>query len=195
MSLWTRKSVSRREQIRKDRPDNPARRWEKFRAGGIVVSLQIAATFWVLATPILMLRDDVVPYRPGQWAHHDILARVDFNYMDGQKLADAQRKARQDEPHVYAQVADAWKPLEDKLLALPDRVAAASTLAELGGDLRGVLDSGSFTKLKEYHNARLRADFNKQVKGYVAALRRVAPNKPETSLIVLPDVARLNEVD
>src|SRR3954462_13354572 len=130
MSLWTRKSVSRREQIRKDRPDKPARRRGGYGAGGVVASLQVAAKFWVLATAILMLRDDVVPYRPGQWAHHDILARVDFNYMDSEKLPAEQRRARENEPQVYALAPDAWKQVEDKLIALPDRVAAASNLSD-----------------------------------------------------------------
>jgi len=159
MRFWSRKNLSRREHIRKDRPDTFARRWDRMRASGVIVSLQIALLFWVLATAILMLREDVVPYRPGQWVHHDIMSRVTFVYMDKQKLADAQRTARQNEPHVYSQVADAWKPLEEKLLALPDRVAAAPTPNELGADLRGILDLGSFTKLKEYHSEPKRPEY------------------------------------
>jgi putative nucleotidyltransferase with HDIG domain len=195
MSWWSHKSVSRREHIRKDRPDHPSRRWQRLRSGGVIASIQIAAVFWVLATSILMLRDDVVPYRPGQWAHHDILARVDFTYMDNQKLADLQRKAREDEPHVYTEDASAWKALEEKLLALPDRASAVSTPAELGADLRGVLDGGSFTKLKEYHNEKLRPEYARQVKGYIDDLRRLDPNHPDSALIILPDEARLTEVD
>src|SRR2546423_6059454 len=155
MACWLdyRSKNSRREGIRQVRPDTLARRWERMRASGVVISIQIALVFWVVATAILMLREDVVPYRPGQWVHHDIMSRVTFVYMDKQKLADAQRTARQNEPHVYSQAPDAWKPLEEKLLALPDRVAAAPTLNELGSDLRNVLDLGSFTKLKEYHSS------------------------------------------
>ena len=111
MSLWSRKSVSRREAIRKDRPDTTARKWEQLRASGVIVSLQIAAVFWVAATGILMLRQDVVPYRPGQYAHHDIISRVDFTFMDKEQLAQAQRLARQNAPRVYLAVADVWKPL------------------------------------------------------------------------------------
>src|SRR5439155_17947059 len=113
MFPWSRKSVSRREHIRKDRPDTTARRWQRLRASGVVVSIQIALAFWLFATAILMLREDVVPYRPGQWVHHDIMSRVTFVYMDKQKLAEAQRLARLNEPHVYSQVTDAWKVLEE----------------------------------------------------------------------------------
>ena len=125
MSFWTRKSVSRREAIRKDRPDTPARKWEQLRASGVIVSVQIAAVFWVLASGILMFRQDVVPYRPGQYTHHDIISRVDFTFMDKEQLAQAQRLARQNAPRVYQAVPDAWKPLEEKLLALPDLVAGS----------------------------------------------------------------------
>ena len=195
MFSWTGKSVSRREQIRKDRPDTVVRKWENLRASGVLVSLQICAVFWVIATAILMLRQDVVPYRPGEWVHHDIISRVTFVYMDKQKLADAQRLARQNEPHVYTQQTDAFRELEEKLLALPDRVAAANTLNEMGADLRSVLDSGSFTKLKEYHAGTLHDEYQKQVKTFVASLRQLDPNKPEKALIILPDDARLRELD
>jgi putative nucleotidyltransferase with HDIG domain len=196
MSWWSRKSVSRREQIRKDRPDTPARRWERLRSDGVIVSLQIAGIFWVLATAILMLRQDVVPYRPGQYSHHDIISRVDFVFMDKQQLADAQRQARQNAPRVYSSVADAWKPLEERLLVLPDLIARAATVGELGPDLRDVLDSGAFTRLKEYNaSPRLRAQYNAAIKDYLASLKRFDPNKPETALIVLDDNARFAERD
>jgi putative nucleotidyltransferase with HDIG domain len=195
MPFWSHKSVSRREQIRKDRPDTRARRWERMRTSGVLVSLQIAGFFWVLATAILMLREDVVPYRPGQFAHHDIISRVDFTFMDKQRLADAQRLARQTAPHVYVAVPDAWKTLEERLLALPDRVAAAPTVQELSGELRNVLDLGAFTALKDYHNEQMRPNYTKGVKEYIASLSKFDPNKPETALIILSDEAHIRETD
>src|SRR5687767_12235896 len=138
MFSWSKKSVSRREQIRKDRPDTPARKWEKLRSNGVMISIQIAAAFWIVATAILMLRDDVVPYRAGQYTHHDIISRVDFTFMDKEALARAQARASQTTPRVYVQAADAWKALEEKLMALPDRVAAVATPNELGTELRNV---------------------------------------------------------
>src|SRR5687768_3579080 len=186
MSLWTRKSVSRREQIRKDRPDTTARKWEHLRSNGVIVSLQIAAIFWVAATGILMFRQDVVPYRPGQWAHHDIISRVDFTFMDRQQLAEAQRLARQNAPRVYTAVPDVWKPLEEKLLALPDLVAGVPTLNELSPELRDVLDAGAFTPLKEIHgNERRRTAYNTAIKEYIAALKRFDPANPAKSPIIL----------
>ena len=195
MFSWLRKSGPRREQIRKDRPDTTGKRIERLKSSGVLVSLQIAIVFFLGATAILLLREEVVPYRPGQFVHHDIVSRVDFEYMDQQRLADAQRKARQDEPNVYSEQPDAWKTLEEKLLAMPDRVAAASTVDELNAELRKVLDSGSFTLLKEYRNEINRANYNKRVKGYIAALRRFDPAKPENTLVILSDEVQKQETE
>src|SRR5207248_5069457 len=134
---------------------------------------------------ILMLREEMVPYRPGQWAHHDIISRVDFTYMDQQRLAGAQTKAKQDTPHVFTEDADAWKKLEEKLLALPDRVAAAGSIDELSPELRNTLDSGAFTKLKEAQSDR--NSYNKLIKSYIASLRRFDPAHAEQTLVVLSD--------
>jgi putative nucleotidyltransferase with HDIG domain len=162
----------------------------------VIVSLQIAAVFWVAATGILMLRQDVVPYRPGQYAHHDIISRVDFTFMDKQQLAEAQRLARQNAPRVYTATPDVWKPLEEKLLALPDLVARVPTLNELSPELREVLDAGAFTPLKEIHaNERRRTQYSKAIKDYIAALKNFDAAKPEKSLIILSFAARSAERD
>jgi cyclic-di-AMP phosphodiesterase PgpH len=196
MFSWSRKSVSRREAIRKDRPDTPARKWENLRASGVIVSLQIAALLWVAATGIMMFRQDVVPYRPGQYTHHDIISRVDFTFMDKQQLAQAQRLARQNAPRVYVAVPDALKPLEEKLLALPDLVAGVPTLNELSPELREALDAGSFTPLKEIRaDERRRAAYNTAIREYVAALRAFDPAKPEKSFIILGLDRRTEERD
>src|ERR1043166_1529561 len=101
MALFSAKSQSRRSEIRKNRPDTVERRWEQFKASGVPMSLGIAVVFCAAAVAILMLRTDVVPYRPGQFAPHDIVSRVDFTFLDKQRLADAQRRVRDAEPHVY----------------------------------------------------------------------------------------------
>src|SRR5688572_17891275 len=170
--LFSRKSGFRREQIRKERPDTIMRRWEKLRVDGVIVSIQIALAFFILTTAIMLLRQEVVPYRPGQWTHHDILSRVDFIYMDQETLTRKQQDARLATPRVYSHVPDAWKPLEERLLSLPDRVGGAATLEELPGELRKVLDLGSFTRLKEYKTPAERPKFAELVKDYIAALRK-----------------------
>src|SRR6476660_7046057 len=98
-----RKAPARRAEIRKNRPDTVTRRWELMKASGAPVSVATAAAFALNATPILSLREDVVPHRPGQFAAHDIVSRVNFTFHDNRKLADAQRAARAVTPRVYSE--------------------------------------------------------------------------------------------
>src|SRR5215210_3325556 len=84
----TGKSRSRRAEIRKNRPDAAWIDWDALRNSGVLASVGIAALFFVAATVVLLLREQVVPYRPGQWIPHDIVSRVDFSYRNKDRLAD-----------------------------------------------------------------------------------------------------------
>src|SRR5688572_33465490 len=94
--LFTRKSA-RRAEIRKNRPDasDPRAFVQKMHAEGGLVALWIATGFFIVATGVLMLRENVVPYRPGQWAPHDIVSRVDFTFREEKLLAKAREQARE----------------------------------------------------------------------------------------------------
>src|SRR5215211_1962676 len=127
MLNYFRKAPARRAEIRKNRPDTAQRRWELMKASGVPVSLGIAAAFAIIASAILSLRAEVVPHRPGQFAAHDIVSRVDFTFHDGRKLADAQRAARGGALRVYTEDPLLWKRIEDMLLAVPDQVAIAAS--------------------------------------------------------------------
>ena len=95
------KSRSRRTEIRKNRPDVTHLDWQKLKADGVPVSLAIAALFFLVASGILMLRQDVVPYRPDQPIPHDIVSRVAFDYLDKGRLTELQRQRYEREPRVY----------------------------------------------------------------------------------------------
>ena len=181
-----RKAPARRAEIRKNRPDTVHRRWELMKATGVPLSLGIAAAFALIATAILSLREEVVPHRPGQFAAHDIVSRVDFTFHDTRRLADAQRAARASALHVYGEDPNLWKRIEDLLLAVPDRVATAASPEELGEDLRKVIDSGTFELLKSFSTKAGRPAYNKQIKNYMAAVRA-------EELIVLDPQQRLAE--
>src|SRR5690349_16999541 len=84
--MLTLKSRTRRSEIRKARPEAPRFDWERWREDGVLASLVVAAAFFVCATSILMYRQDVVPYRPGQWIPHNIVSRVRFSYFDKERL-------------------------------------------------------------------------------------------------------------
>src|SRR5687768_4140576 len=128
------KSRSRRVEIRKNRPDTARLDWDAMRASGALTSLGIALAFFVLASGILMLRREVVRYRPQQWIPHDIVSRVDFTYFDARRLADAKTEARERAARVYVSTGDPWDRLRQELVRLPDRVANTPT-DRLPGDL------------------------------------------------------------
>lgn len=165
----TRKSA-RRAEIRKNRPDRHGI-LQRMQAHGALVSMWIAAAFCVAASAILFLRENVVPYRPGQWAPHDIVSRVDFAFRDVKRLEDARRIAGESMPRVYKPCSpDPWSIVEQNLLLLPERIAG-SQFNELPPDLRDVLDSGTFSKLQEYTAGPQKAAYERSVREYVASSR------------------------
>src|SRR5688572_4222983 len=126
--FFTPKSA-RRAAIRKDRPDatDPRAFMQRMHAEGGLVAVWIACAFFLLATGVLMLRENVVPYRPGQWAPHDIVSRVDFTFREEKLLAKAREQAREAQPRVYrAAEIDPWSVVEQRLLTLPDKVAGST---------------------------------------------------------------------
>src|SRR5262245_45991111 len=102
---WFTHKTVRRTEIRKNRPDANQSLVQRMQAQGAFVALGIVAAFCVSATAILLLRDSVVAYRPGQWAPHDIVSRVDFAFRDDRKLAEIRRVTRESTPRVYKPAA------------------------------------------------------------------------------------------
>ena len=196
----TGKSRSRRAEIRKNRPDAAWLDWEALRSSGALASLAIAATFFVAASGILMLREQVVPYRPGQWIPHDIVSRVDFTYRDKDRLADLRRQRREAEPRVYAVNADtqgdAWARLRRELTALPDRVAGRKA-AELEAPLRDYLDGGAITALLQSTSGPGREAYAQKVAAFVDALKnqRVTRGGQQWPLFVLRRDERARDVE
>src|SRR5688572_9262869 len=187
--LFTRKSA-RRAEIRKNRPDasDPRAFVQKMHAEGGLVALWIATGFFIVATGVLMLRENVVPYRPGQWAPHDIVSRVDFTFREEKLLAKAREQAREAQPRVYkAAETDPWSMIEQRLLTLPDKVAG-STMETLDPELRDVLDAGTLNKLQEYTTGQGRANYATSVKDYVAAARSLG-------LRIIPESDRREDIN
>src|SRR4051812_10773026 len=97
----TGKSRSRRAEIRKNRPEASLFDLASLRDSGAATSLLIALAFGVIASGIMMFREGVVPWRPGQWIPHDIVSRVDFTYKDPELLEQKRRERRAAEPRIY----------------------------------------------------------------------------------------------
>src|SRR5688500_14749561 len=187
--LFTRKSA-RRAEIRKNRPDasDPRAFVQKMHAEGGLVALWIATGFFIVATGVLMLRENVVPYRPGQWAPHDIVSRVDFTFREEKLLAKAREQAREAQPRVYkAAETDPWSMIEQRLLTLPDKVAG-STMETLDPELRDVLDAGTLNKLQEYTTGQGKANYATSVKDYVKAAR-------DLGMVIIPESDRRDDVN
>jgi putative nucleotidyltransferase with HDIG domain len=171
MLNWFRKAPARRAEIRKNRPDTVTRRWELMKASGAPVSVAIAAAFAIIAIAILSLREDVVPHRPGQFAAHDIVSRVNFTFHDTRKLADAQRAARAVTPRVYSEDSNLWNRIETVLLAVPDQVATAASPEELREPLNKIIDAGAFGYIKQRSSKTERPAYDSQIKAYMDLVR------------------------
>jgi putative nucleotidyltransferase with HDIG domain len=170
------KSSARRQLIRENRPDTSAAWFRELRCAGLYPSLGIALLFWVLTTGILMLRPDVLPYRPGQSVQHDITSRVDFSFVDTDLRAQHQTTARNNCPRVFRSTSskattDIWQPLQDQLLALPDRVAGL-TQDQLPDDLKKCVDKTALTALQRYTNKTFRNEYSQVVEQYIAEIRQ-----------------------
>jgi putative nucleotidyltransferase with HDIG domain len=165
------KNSARRAEIRKNRPDSGPTVVHRLRAGGGMTSLLVAGGFCLATIVILLMREDVVRYRPGQWTRNNIVSRVDFTYRDEKQLAAAHQAARAATPRVYKLAdTDPWKTVQEELLALPDRVKGM-TLDEVPPELKSVLDVGSLSKIQEYDSGPQRAKYEEWVNKYIADLR------------------------
>lgn len=180
------RSSPRREEIRKNRPDAGQTLMRRLRAEGALSSLAVAVVFCIVASTMMCLREEVVPYRPGQWTRHDIVSRVDFSYHDEKQFAAAKQSARANTPRVYRPAdKDIWAAAEAELLALPDRVTGA-TLGELPADLRALLDAGTLTKLQEYQVQPQRERYDRAVRDYINSVRAMG-------LMILPEEQRAED--
>src|SRR4051812_20090226 len=179
--LWSRKRGARRTEIRKNRPDSQSRRWAELRASGKLASLWVVGAFCLATICVMMLRDSVVPYRPGDFTPTEILARTSFRFADSDELAKQRRVREEMEPRVYSANGDVYQKLRELLVNLPQRVAKD----ELPEDQNRLLDAGSRTLLKEYA-----ADDSK----YRIAVEAYAENVRGLDLIVLPDAQRAEEL-
>jgi putative nucleotidyltransferase with HDIG domain len=197
------KSRFRRAEIRKNRPDAAWLDLEAMRASGVLASLAIAAVFFLAASGVLLLREQVVPYRPGQWIPHDVVSRVDFSYRDKELLTRMRQERRSATPRVYQPLeqtqhgkGDAWANLRRELAGLPDKVADRGT-ADLPERLRQALDAGALTALRQYTSAAQRETYAQKVNAFVDALqnRVVHTRGQQWKLVVLPKAERQKDLD
>lgn len=189
--LWSRKYGARRTEVRKNRPDLGGGFFNDLKAKGVMGSLGIAALFAVVAAAIIFLREDAVPYKPGQYVPQDIVSRVDFSYQDHDRLTDVRKQAREAEPRVYKKAdVDAWEALRGALAELPDRLGERET-AQIPPDLMTALqvtpeNDGVLNVFRQYQLPERRKEFQAAVEEYIKAL---------SGLVILPREQRERELD
>lgn len=194
--FWSSKSRSRRAEIRKNRPDTLSHSFAKLQASGMLPSLAIAGIFCLIVIAILLLREEVVPWRPGQAVPYDIVARVDFTFRDNTRRQEQQRLARERAPRVYQANPNAvgeklWDNLRDQLLALPQKVAVDNTDL-LPPAIRENIDSGTITALQQFNTPTGRDTWRSAVAAYVAQIRAQAEKTGQ--FILLPHEQRQQEL-
>ena len=86
--------TTRRAEVRRKLPCLRSRITEVAGREGVLVSLGIAAAFFLVAATLMLAREEVLPYRPGQHVAQDIVSRVDFTYLDRDQLLRARQEAR-----------------------------------------------------------------------------------------------------
>jgi putative nucleotidyltransferase with HDIG domain len=193
-----RRQHLRREEVRKSRPDRPRRWWRALRTRDATLSLSIAAGFCVAAIAIGFLRESMVRYRPGQWTTQDVLARVDFEFVDTQKLLQERQAARRQTPRVYQQVApDPLAALRTELLALPQRLAGKTMETvppELSQSLQ--LDSGALTMFNLFAQEDRQPIYAQNVEAYVSVLQKtLAPADRQRGPILLNEKERQEDLE
>ncbi len=185
--LDRRFSGPRRRQVARDGRTmySPPSAWHILRERGGMGSLGIAAVFCVVLIGLFMLRQEVVPFRPGQYVPHDITARVDFTFFDQDEDTRLIDLARKEAPHVYHPVAaDVWDAIQSDLLSLPDKVHGL-TPQELDPPLRDILDSGSITQLDQDRTGPDRRRYEDNVHSFIAYAELHIPGDGRP-LVVLP---------
>lgn len=179
---WFRAGDSRRADVRRKQPGARDRIVGAVRREGVAVSLGIALAFFVVMAGLMLMREEVIPYRPGQHVAQDIVSRVDFTYMDRDQLLRARQEARDRVIRIYKPHEKAWERLQGKLLELPDRMAARTveeTPEPVKGMFRMTVGNGEWTELTQdalsaFVGARdeaQRKEYEEAVRGYVDSLR------------------------
>lgn len=180
---WFRAAAdSRRAEVRRKQPGLRCRLTELARQDGVAASLVIAVVFFAVMAGLMLLREEVLPYRPGQHVAQDIVSRVDFTFIDRDQLLRARQDARDRVIRIYKPQEKAWERLQGRLLELPDRMAAR-TVEETPEPVKAMFRleaaGGRHFELTQdalsaFVGAREEAEhkiYDEAVRGYIDALR------------------------
>ncbi len=173
----------RRAEIRKNRPDLDDTFFGRLLRPEHQISLLIACAFVACATAILMLRPNVMSLRVGQYVAHDVVARVDFSYLDTDELNKARKEARNAVPRIYKPAAtDSLKNIQDLLAGLPEQVRG-QRVDQLPEAYRSILDNTSLAELQNFLQPSMQFSWKATVDEYIATIRKY-------NLVIIPEKQR-----
>ncbi len=191
LDYWS-KAKTRRNSIRESRKDSGAY-WRSLREHGGWASIGIAIGFWFILTLLLLLRNNVVRYRPGEYVPHDILARVDFKFFDSEIHDRQVTLARDFAPRVYRATGDdIWAAVQADLLALPDTTHDRK-LDQLESPEKDVLDNGAIAQLEEDRIGPARKLYEENVRQFISYAEEHLSNDARP-LVILNDADRALEL-
>jgi putative nucleotidyltransferase with HDIG domain len=196
MKLWSSAKIrARRAAISNKRPDADRTLLVVLREHGALPAILVAVGFFIAASSLMLLRRDVVKWRPGQAVPYDIVSRVDFTFSDPDVLAQKRRDARNNTPRIYKSAGDVWTPVQELLMSLPDRVAGDS-LSALTPQLRAALDEGTIAALRAVNNKERRRAYEKSVEDYIRELMNHTDTHfgMKVPLIILDESTRKQDV-
>ncbi|MHC4611555.1 MAG: hypothetical protein ACYS7M_14530, partial [Planctomycetota bacterium] len=97
----TSKTKVRRRQVRRQRAESTASRWERFRARVGLWPAFVCVVFAALATAIALYGSQSLGYSEGQKITQAIHARVDFEWVDELRTENDRQDARAAAPSYY----------------------------------------------------------------------------------------------
>jgi len=114
--MWPfkKKVKQRRLEVRRSIPAAGPTRWQRLRAGGGLVSMLLAAVFYVVALLLDICPIDPLPYRAGQYVPADLSSRVAFQVRLSGRLEASPEVPADRRPSTAPSTAPATKSAEPR---------------------------------------------------------------------------------
>ena len=191
-SMWPfrKKTRQRRAEVRKAIPGRTVSFWRRFRQGGGVVSLMLAAIFFVGAMLTDAIPIDPFTYRAGQYVGSDIYARVSFKIESPKQAELDKQKARESTPPTYRLNEAMADDIIGKLKAMPRRLSAATRPADVEESLQKGLGLSNEEELKAWQGLADPA----QQKEYDNQLDQLREKLADTPIVSDADLGRQHKL-
>jgi putative nucleotidyltransferase with HDIG domain len=186
--MWTLPKSPRRLLARRNRREALGA-WFAGRPPETGWALAVALVFWLAVVLAGGWRDQMVRIRLGQYAHQDIVSRVEFWSTNPQRVAELRFQASEATPSIYAVVPDCFAALERTLVSLPEELAARATAGE---PTDGLLDPGIVPALIRVAGQKASLEeYRQHIADFIRLLRE---ERDRGRLVVLPAEQRARDI-